>query len=99
MVTEVSTFLVISQRNALIREICSGWISVVQALEREREIFKRSWGGRGGGGGIYTSEIGTVGLAHHPDREYVSYTLSGIFLSGSNGERLPRLQRHLDCCC
>ena len=78
----------------------------VQALERKREIFKRSWGGGGGGGGgwgriggIYTSEIGTVGLAHHPDREYVSYTLSGIFLSGSNGERLPRLQRYLDCCC
>ena len=92
VVTEVSTFLVICphMRDLLRLDQCCPSFGKGKGNIQEK---------LGGIGDIYTSEIGTVGLVHHPDRQYVSYTLSGIFLSGSNGERLPRLQRHLDCCC
>ena len=60
------------QRDTLIPEICSDWISVVQALERK--IFEKL-------AGVFTP-LKLVQwehmLAHHLDRECVGYILSGI---------------------
>ena len=38
-------------------------------------------------------------IPHADKRSHSGLIKDGIFLSGSNGERLPHLQRHLDCCC